>query len=479
MPRTQFLEADPDEFESFASYFVSKMGFDVEEKIRLRDGSTYIIAKTTNPMGGKITSLVRAGAYPDEVDEPLIKELEQEMTLKGAIRGAFITSSDFTKEAMDYTRGKPISLINRFQIAESLEDRDVDLDKDVASFMRSHGLAEKRFMGEDHIFIPGRKKDDVLSYFESKKRSRRVLLGGVSEKIEEVETRYAPVCMFKVTKAMDVKPGEKSIGKIEKDDFLFVNLNNADLYYIKRKRASGSTGYVIDSTDNLRDIFDLPDEAFDQLTDLLDHGALPYKQLEGKYLTILESKDVITLNARSAGLIQRVTSDLTNVLILVIQEVLELVVMFAYSISGTEGGGSERHLPDTGVSGKESVVMASVNLPHLSGGVYDLKKFLVVRMVSGLKFRIDSLNYSSREVAGLLKSIFSAISVSSRGIIFMPYFVCTYRSQDVNALRRREVLITPKFISEEVGDRERAKKRLDRRVSSGMKFDSVPYKIIR
>lgn len=480
--RRGLLDVELGEFRSFVTSFVSRMSFDVKSVRELRDGSLYVFAETTNPMGGQILSVVRAGPYEKEVDSSLIKELDEEMIAQGAVRAAFLTTSDFTGDAMEYARGRPISLIDRFQIVESLESRKGGIDDDMKAFLEKYGLTEKRFLGEDHIFIPGRVRDEVLKYFEGKKKKSRLGFKGGEEKIEEIETRYAPVAMLRVTVSSDVHLEGDSLGKTENDDFLFVNLNNGDLYYIIRRRSAGAADYSVESSSILKDILELPGEARDHLIHLLEHGELPYKHLDNKFVAILESKGVIRTYDRGQlfsnyGFLK----DAVNIVVFVIQEVFDLVQLFIHDIMGTEAGVIDRRLGESGGgdSKEDKSVQASVNMPHLYGGIYDLKKFLVVKMVSGLKLKTDRIRYHSSEIASLLKSIFSAVSVSRRGVLFMPYFICTYRGTDVKGLRRREALIAPKFISQEEKDARKRRSGEDMRKADSLKFDALPYKIIR
>ncbi|MFH1835497.1 MAG: restriction endonuclease [Methanobacteriota archaeon] len=475
------IDVDSAEFRSFIESYILSMDFVVKSVREISDGSVIVQAVTTNPMGGEILSIVRATPFKKEVDMRLVKELEREMESHGAVRGAFITTSDFTGEALDYVRGKPISLINRFNIVESLDGRGVKLSDSMLNFMTRIGLTEKRFLGDDHIFIPGKKRGEVLAYFESKRRKKRTWSRASPEKMEEVETRYAPVAMFKVTVSRDVYVESKSLGKTEQDDFLFVNLNNGDLYYLIRKRKVGATTYSVESSPVLREIIELPEDAKSELVGLLEHGEIPYKHLDGKVATILESKEVIKKSERGGFFIHYSTlKNIMAIAVYAIEEVVDLIPMFAHSILGTEPGDINRslHQSEDVDEDKESVASATINMPHLFGGIYDLKKFLVIKMISGLKFKVDKIKYHSSAIASLLESIFSAVSVSSRGVLFLPYFVGTFRSTDVRGIRRREALIAPKFIIDEV--KERKERRMPQeRGPEGLKFDHLPYKIIR
>ena len=123
------LEVDASNFERLMATYINKMGFDIESKKETSDGDIHYVTKTTNPMGGKIVSLIRAGPYEKNIDRPLIEELYHDMGEKGAIRAAFITTSDFTPDALEYARDKPISLINRYELIESLKRTGVKIDE--------------------------------------------------------------------------------------------------------------------------------------------------------------------------------------------------------------------------------------------------------------------------------------------------------------------------------------------------------------
>jgi hypothetical protein len=203
--------------------------------------------------------------------------------------------------------------------------------------------------------------------------------------------------------------------------------------------------------------------------------------LDDKFAAILESAGIIKVYGKTYMLMHNPTlRNMINVIVYVTQELLDFVVLFIHSITGTEPGDIDRSLSHAEATPAESYAKASIDMPHLRGGIYDLKKFLVIKMVSGLKFKVDQIKYHSSDVSEFLESIFSAASVSPRGVLFMPYFVCTYRSLDVKGLRRREFLIAPKFIEEE--DKEKEGKKAKKTVygkPEGLKFDRVPYRVIK
>ena len=116
---------DPNEFERIVKLFVSAMGFDLASSDILPSGSIDIIATSNNPLGGTIKSLIRAESIDQDIDMDELADLFDTMTLKGAVRAAVITTSGFTDDAIEFARGKPISLMTKYQLMEALERRGV------------------------------------------------------------------------------------------------------------------------------------------------------------------------------------------------------------------------------------------------------------------------------------------------------------------------------------------------------------------
>ena len=126
--------ADPEsvkEFQSVISKFIDKMGFNIVASRVLDDGSIDFSAQTTNPMGGKVTSLIRASTYTRLVNQADIEDLARSISASGAVRGAYITTSGFSDDAVEATRDKPISLINKYQLIDSIEKRGLLKDKEL------------------------------------------------------------------------------------------------------------------------------------------------------------------------------------------------------------------------------------------------------------------------------------------------------------------------------------------------------------
>lgn len=468
------LEVDVYEFEELVQEFVKSMGFEIMSSVRTPDGILDILAKTVNPMGGKIISLVRAAPFERNVDHEEVKDLHDTMLDKGAVRAAFITTSDFTQMAREYARGKPVSLINKFKLIESLEEQGIKIRPKMYEFLERHGLTEHRFRKERYVFVSGKNMKEVMEYFNGRVKKKSLGIFGRAEKILNITLRHSPVSIFKVIYADRASTEARSIAKIELEDDIHVDLNTVDLYYIKSGRGVGRVKRTLESTDVLRNIEDLPPDAKQHLIDLLNHGELPYKHLDDKYLSILESKKIINVIDATKTPIGGFVARVSNLVLMGAQEIANIISLVIHELLTTtpaETKKREGESPESKEDEEDKTVRAEVSMPHTHGGVYDLKKFILVEKDTETRFEEDLVKYSSGPLADLLGTILQA-SVKPQGVLFMPYYVCTFVDEETGTLTRRERLITPKFLEEE----QKAKKRKERQ---SKKEVGTPYKIIR
>ena len=63
------------EFKDVIRKFIEKMGFEVDSSSTLRDGSVEFSARTSNPMGGDVHSLIRAIIWNSESEYRIKKDL--------------------------------------------------------------------------------------------------------------------------------------------------------------------------------------------------------------------------------------------------------------------------------------------------------------------------------------------------------------------------------------------------------------------
>lgn len=477
------VSIDPIDFERLILLYISKLGFETESTEKV-NGSTFdIIAKTTNPIGGRIISLIRSTTSAGDVTQTDVEDLYESMSSHGAVRGAFITVADFTDEAKDYARGKPISLINRYQLTESIERHGLSSDSELIAILERYGLSEKHYGGEEHVFISNLNEEQAKAYFERIRKKKVMGLFGTEELTKRIEKRYAPLNVFKIKKLKRFE--EQGLRKIQSEEYLYVNLNTAELYYIKAVGKRRATGYAIKSSNVLSEIFDLPVEARTHLLDLLEHGDLPLKTIAGKHLSILESKRVIQIyegKKRAGGNVDMMMS--------VLQDFLDLLKMFIDDIAGGLAGlgESSKGSSSKGPAEPEKNVAAQLNLPHVSGGIYDLKEYLVIEKESlDDEGERDFMAYKSKDISSLMGRIFDGVIIS-KGIIHMPYYRCGYIDKKAHRLLKYEILVSPKFKPLEgvtrVGE---APVRPDsgeeggevRKKYSSEKYGIEPYKLIR
>lgn len=148
-------------------------------------------------------------------------------------------------------------------------------------------------------FIPQSADADIRQYFEG----RRGGFLGPKDDIERIEMRYAPVGVFELKWCDEVDSGFFSkIKKIkEKSNVFYINLNNAELYYVSRgffsKRLS------VQKSDVLAKIIDLPDAAVAFLSDIVKRGSIKHHELNKKHFLFLDGNFDMILMLKTRELI--------------------------------------------------------------------------------------------------------------------------------------------------------------------------------
>ncbi|MFH1054945.1 MAG: restriction endonuclease [Candidatus Altiarchaeota archaeon] len=419
------------DFKRVIAKFVEKMGFEVDSVTMRDDGSVDFKAKTKNPMGGRVFSLIRASTFTRLVNGNDVKDLVDTMGGMEAVRAAYITLSGFSEDAIEAAKDKPVSLINKYQLMDSIEKRGLMSDKELMDALDRFGMGEQHFQGYEQSFQVGKSEADIKSFFQAKCKK--------DEKVARIVLRYSPLSVFKVLTRKDVWTGDQVLRRVERKDYLFVSLNSLDLYYITQRRKKNKTEYIFMRSDIIRRITNLPDKTRENLIQLLEHGDLPAENIDGKDLSILKNTKVIEVyegkRNKGDGLIYYAEMFLAGTL-----ETVNILVNELTSglTSMGEGGGVEKVEQPP-----KKNVTAEVSMPHIHGGIYDIWKYLYVE--KGVKYgaEIDPLAYTSSEIAKLLKSIFNG-KAESEGIIFMPY----HRAKFIDlkgTVTRYEILAAPKF----------------------------------
>jgi len=473
------LEVDMSDFEKLISSFIQRMGFKIESSTRTPAGEIIYTAKTVNPMGGEIKSLVLAEPHEEDVTEDRLEELHKRMLEEEAARAAYITTSDFTADAVEYAKGKPISLINKFQLIESLNRMGIHIDKELHDLLERHGLTEFRFKNIKHLFEVGKTMKEAKSHFSKKRKKKSLGMFGSLETVNQVKLVYAPTSIFKVDSIDTSGARHVPPSVIGHDDYLFVNLANADLFYIIRKRRAERREYALMSTDVLRRILNLPEDAYKHLIDLIDHGELPGEDLEGKELSILKSNKLVGKyeTEKMAGPLAAV-QNWAHVVLYVVQELFDLVTIVIHDITGTAPEDISRELHQVEASDAKPMITARIPMPHLKGGLYDLGKFFELKRGAEVKFDEDRVRYPSKKIAGILGKILYAV-VEPRGLVFMPYYAATFEDPERHTIRR-EYLPVPQPKIEEPEKKKKKRKIIKApKRKQDVGFEGIPYKIVK
>ncbi|MBU0763110.1 MAG: restriction endonuclease, partial [Candidatus Altiarchaeota archaeon] len=178
------------EFKDVIEKFIKKMGFDVESATPAAEGVVDFRAITRNPVGARVVSLIRASTTPQLVKDEDVLNLYRRMSEVAAVRAAYITTSGFSDGAVETAKDKPISLINKYQLIDSLEKRGLMSDKELMDALDTFGMAEKHFQGVEQSFVTSQPMSSAAKYFEAK--------AGKKEKVLRIAGRYAPLEIFKI-----------------------------------------------------------------------------------------------------------------------------------------------------------------------------------------------------------------------------------------------------------------------------------------
>ena len=438
------------EFKTVMSEFVKKMGFTIESSQILEDGSIDYIAITQNPMGAKVVSLIRASAYVRLVGEGDIKSLTEKMFEFKAVRAAYITTSGFSEEAVEYARDKPVSLINKYQLIDSIEKRGLLTDKSLMESLEGFGMGEKHYQGIEQSFIDSKIREEIKAYF--------VARASKTEKPLKPSLKYAPVEVYLVVRQKNMWTADSNLRSIETEDQVYVNLNNLDIYYILQKRKRSGTERMLMRSDIILKIFQLPPGPKESLMHLLEHGDLPLDTINSKELSILKNKNVIEVYEGR----RRKGSGLTDYATQLLDGLIETINLIVTEVtSGISGMGEESSSSSSSEKPVVKSVAAQVNMPHIYHGIYDLGNYLDV--TRGLKHEgeIDTMKYTSKQVGQILKSVFGG-NVTAEGIIFMPYYRTQYLSTLDEHPTKSEVLFSPRFKKdEEISEKKKPQTKSD------------------
>lgn len=444
-------DIDPDDFQRLISHFVAKMGFEVESLKRTREGTIDVVATSGNPLGGSVLSLIRARSTTESIRETDIQKLYDDMRKMDAVRAAYITTSEFSDESQQYAQGKPISLVNKYRLFESISMSGVEVEDEFADLLDKYGLAERYYQKERHAYAIGMTQIDAEKNFEERAKSLKHPYLKPKDRIIRVAGRYSPVGVFHVTDiaADRIRRAETEGVVLHDEEWISIDLYTGELYYIEKgqppkkgfmSRSSGPPQNKLRRSTIIEDILLLPPESKAHLIDLLEHGDLPHEHLTGKHLSILEKRGVVRIynldEKRSTNAAEDIIGFFVSIMLMFIDEILDF-----FGSMGETGNGTQK---EEKKEDKKLGVGAKVTMPHDEGGLYNLREYLVVEEGLAEDFDVDQTRYRSKDIERILKSIFGG-DVTYKGVIYMPYYEGKYLNKEQMRVIKREALYAPEI----------------------------------
>jgi len=113
---------DPVDFEDLVKVLLNRMGFNATTTKASGDGGIDLIAVNEKPIiGGKYIIQCKRYAIGNNVGEAIIRELYGVMHAENANKGILITTSDFSKQAINFSQDKAIELLNGYSLLSLLK----------------------------------------------------------------------------------------------------------------------------------------------------------------------------------------------------------------------------------------------------------------------------------------------------------------------------------------------------------------------
>lgn len=123
--RQNLMDLNPFQFEGLVSNLFSKMGLETKQTRSTKDGGVDAVAFDTRPvLGGKI--VIQAKRYKNTVGVAAVRDLYGTMINEGASKGILVSTSSYGIDAYEFSKGKPIELIDGGGLLHLLEQVGVD-----------------------------------------------------------------------------------------------------------------------------------------------------------------------------------------------------------------------------------------------------------------------------------------------------------------------------------------------------------------
>ncbi len=127
-----FITDTPEKFEETCQKLTAVMNMTVTDFISLDEGCQITAVDRNSGQWRntrKFPKFLRILRVPDIIDLPSVREFHEQMKKSGVNRGYFISSSNFSRSAYEFTESRPIDLIPREKLQEMLRQSE-KLDKE-------------------------------------------------------------------------------------------------------------------------------------------------------------------------------------------------------------------------------------------------------------------------------------------------------------------------------------------------------------
>jgi len=118
--RPNLMDLNPFEFENLVSNLFGQMGLETKLTRTARDGGVDAVAFDARPViGGKV--VIQAKRYKNTVGVSAVRDLYGTMMNEGANKGILVTTSGYGPDAFEFSKDKPIELLDGSQLLYLLE----------------------------------------------------------------------------------------------------------------------------------------------------------------------------------------------------------------------------------------------------------------------------------------------------------------------------------------------------------------------
>jgi restriction system protein len=123
--KPNIYEMNPFDFENLVSNLFGKMGLETKLTRSSKDGGVDVVAFDLRPvLGGKV--VIQAKRYKNVVGVSAVRDLYGTMMNEGANKGILVTTSGYGPDAFEFSKDKPIELIDGGQLLYMLQQVGVE-----------------------------------------------------------------------------------------------------------------------------------------------------------------------------------------------------------------------------------------------------------------------------------------------------------------------------------------------------------------